>query len=535
MTASFPSGNWKKGSKGACGKMDEPVTVKLSIKSSHSYGYGLVVCLVLALNAIAMTVLVPLSTAMAAETSIDENLDEILEGFDDEQPSLGDTKSKDSQSEDSESEDSESEDSKSDNGVSHDNKTDDSGQTASRYSKGSNLKGFTQTSLSYNYAHQAPDVSGLPGSVTTDYRGLSQLKQSLQLEWNATIFDRWKILLSGSAYYDFVYGIHGRDEYTDQVLEEHETEAELRDAYLQGSLSPDLDIKIGRQIVVWGKSDSLRVVDVLNPLDNREPGMTDLEDLRLPVTMTRLNYYFGNWDLGAIMVHEIRLNKNPAFGSDFYPFPAPLPPENKPDGSEFALVFNGRFSGWDLSFHAARYYDDQAHLSAGVLEYSRLTLVGLAANVALGNWLLKSEAAYIDGLEFSNISNKKYSRTDFMAGMEYTGFNESTLTVEIVNRHLNQYDDVLSDAPIYQEKNVLQTVIRYRRDFKHNTWHLLALASVFGFGTSDGSFERLELKYDIADALSMTGGIVAYQPGDHPVFGAFEDNDRAFVKFRYSF
>ena len=52
--------------------------------------------------------------------------------------------------------------------------------------------------------------------------------------------------------------------------------------------------KLGRQIVNWGRSDTVRVLDVINPLDNREPGLVDIEDLRLPVTMARVDY-FPKW------------------------------------------------------------------------------------------------------------------------------------------------------------------------------------------------------------------------------------------------
>lgn len=437
----------------------------------------------------------------------EESLEDILSGFEDEEPLLADPSSKQSDKED----------------------------RGKLKSKNTHLKGFTQTSLSYNYAHSAPEPSLIFPVTAADYRGLSQLKQSLQLEWEATVFDRWKIFLSGSAYYDLVYGVHGRDGYIDRLLEKQEKEAELRQVYIQGSLSSNLDIKVGRQLIVWGKSDNLRVVDILNPLDNREPGMTDLEDLRLPVTMTRIDYYRGNWNLGVIAIHETRFNKNPPFGSEFYPFPVPKPQEKKPENSEYALSLDGRFSGWDISFYGARYYDDQPHFNGSLLEHSRLSMWGMAANIAIGNWLLKSEIAYIDDLEFGRIGNKTFSRTDLLLGTEYTGFDETTISLEIVNRHLNQFDLLLEGAPDYQQKNAIQSVLRYQRDFKHQTWHLLILASAFGPGTQGGSFKRLELKYDIADAVSLSIGVVAYQAGDHAVFGSFGDNDRVFFKFRTSF
>ncbi len=54
--------------------------------------------------------------------------------------------------------------------------------------------------------------------------------------------------------------------------------------------------KVGRQIVIWGRSESLRVLDVLNPLDNREAGRVDIEDLRRPLAMVRVDAYQKLWD-----------------------------------------------------------------------------------------------------------------------------------------------------------------------------------------------------------------------------------------------
>ncbi|PIE71974.1 MAG: hypothetical protein CSA22_00020 [Deltaproteobacteria bacterium] len=47
--------------------------------------------------------------------------------------------------------------------------------------------------------------------------------------------------------------------FADQVLDTYETNVELRELYLQLSPAKQLDIKTGRQIVVWGTSDVVRL------------------------------------------------------------------------------------------------------------------------------------------------------------------------------------------------------------------------------------------------------------------------------------
>jgi len=69
----------------------------------------------------------------------------------------------------------------------------------------------------------------------------------------------------------------------------------------------------------------------------------------------------------------------------------------------------------------------------------------------------------------------------------------------------------------------------------HARLHLLALLSAFGDDLADGGFGRYSVAYDIADALTVTGGIVTYQQGNKLPFGSVYDNDRMFVDLKYSF
>ncbi|RJP90899.1 MAG: DUF1302 family protein [Desulfobacteraceae bacterium] len=403
------------------------------------------------------------------------------------------------------------------------------------------IDGYFKIGSSYNFAHNPPSYS------QTDWRGLSRLRTELQLDLNIDLPSQWQALVSGKGFYDFAYRVNGKDDYTNDVIDDYESEIELREAYLLGSITDAIDIKTGRQIVVWGKSDTIRVTDVINPLDMREPGMTDIEDLRLPLTMTRLDYYIGDFNLSAMAIHEIRFNKNPSFGSDFYPSPLPPPPENKPDSTlentEFALALNGIFSGWDLSAYYADYYNDEYRFEAidgysfpvFQLPHDRLQMAGTTANIALGNWLLKSEAAFIHGLEFANTPGKKYDRIDVLAGFEYSGFSETTLSIEAANRHIIEFESALKEPPDQVTEDQFQSAFRFTRTFVNETYTLTVLASLFGLTGDDGAFERYTMEYDVSDPLSVLFGIVTYQSGDLPEMQRIGQNDRIFLEAKYSF
>ncbi len=399
------------------------------------------------------------------------------------------------------------------------------------------LNGRLLLAGSFNFAHSAPVEN------EADFRGLSMLRTLAGLEGDIR-YNSWQARISGHAFYDAAYSIQGRDQYSGRLLDSYEQELEIEDFYLAGSLTRHLDMKTGRQIVVWGKSDNVRVTDVLNPLDQRLPGMVDIKDLRLPVTMSKLDYYLGSWNLSGIMLHEVRFSKTPVYNSDFFPAPQPLPPEEKPDNSldnqQYGLALNGIFSGWDLSLYSSWIFDDRAHLvqtGDGDIyrQHSRLFMTGTSGNVAMGNWLLKGEGALFDGLEYGSVPDQKFARLDLMVGVEYTGFSETVLSLEVVNRHIIDFDEQLRVGLDSAQENSLQSVAKFVRDFANDTVQIKILLSVFGGHGEDGAFERFQLDYDLTDAVTLTGGVLFYQSSDQGAFIAIDDNDRGFFEVVYEF
>ncbi len=162
-------------------------------------------------------------------------------------------------------------------------------------------------------------------------------------------------------------------------------------------------------------------------------------------------------------------------------------------------------------------------------------MVGAAANLALGNWLLKSEAAYFDGLEFLALPGEKKSRFDALFGVEYSGFPNTILSLEAVNRHINDFDPILELPPASAQENEFQTVLRYTGDFLNDTLELVLLLSTFGVTGEDGAFQRATVEYDVTDSFSVMGGVILYQSGDIPLTRNIGDNDRVFLIAKYRF
>jgi hypothetical protein len=401
------------------------------------------------------------------------------------------------------------------------------------------LHGSVSFTGAYNYAQEPP----------VPQRGLSRLRPLLRLDLTLDLPGSFEAQASGIAFHDYAYDLKGEDKFTDEVIDRYQEEAELRELFVRGTPLPSLDLKEGRQIVVWGFADLIRVVDILNPLENREPGLADIEDLRLPIWMTRLDYYFGDFALQGVAVHEIAFNKDPVFGSDFFPSEAPLPPEDVPTSTggntEYGLMLAGYFSGWDLALLYADFLDDApriANVSKTAepefrLRHSRLEMYGAAVNVAVGNWLLKGETALFKGLEFVNLPGETKDRWDALAGFDYTGIHDTTITVEAVNRRILAFDPALEQPPDEAREDLNQYAFSYRGDFLHQTLHLIAVWFFFGEQGDEGGVQRYQLAYDVFDAFTVTGGVLIFQSAGNTnlLLQRARNNDRLFFDVKYSF
>ncbi len=71
----------------------------------------------------------------------------------------------------------------------------------------------------------------------------------------------------------------------------------LREFYVDGSIpvgSNTLDLRLGRQQLVWGRTDLFRVLDVVNPIDYSRNNIYDENsDIRIPMGMLRADYRMG--------------------------------------------------------------------------------------------------------------------------------------------------------------------------------------------------------------------------------------------------
>jgi hypothetical protein len=115
------------------------------------------------------------------------------------------------------------------------------------------------------------------------------------------------------------------------------------------------------------------------------------------------------------------------------------------------------------------------------------------------------------------------------------GLTNTTISVEVANRYIYDYESQMKKNMDFVEKNEMQTALRYTQNFFNDTLDISALLSMFGSSWEKGGFARVWLEYDIVDALNAEFGYVEYIGGDKPFLELNKDNDRVFANIKYSF
>lgn len=322
------------------------------------------------------------------------------------------------------------------------------------------LSGSIGVGVEYSYLDHSVPHGDEPGRLTS-YGNLTRLDLDGFLQLDVRLPADWLIRAEALGWYDFVYRIKGRGDYGGEVLDVYEWQVDTGEVYIAGPLHDNVDLTVGRKIVNWGRSDTFRVVDVVNPLDNKTPGLVDIEDLRRPKAMVKLDVQKGPWSGQFLVIPESRYDRQPPFGSDFFPDPSSfgIPPEafqsiSISGRSDFdgmpglAGKFDGRFSGWDFSLYGG-YVDETSRvldveLTTGArFESNRIGMVGAGGNVTRGAWLVKAEVAWLTGVQvlrgiptFPFLTSDDKDRIDSMVGVEYYGPDSLTIALEVLNRHV---------------------------------------------------------------------------------------------------
>ncbi len=89
----------------------------------------------------------------------------------------------------------------------------------------------------------------------------------------------------------------------------------LRELYFDTNVF-DWDLRIGKQQVVWGTADGIKLLDIINPTDYRELNQNSMEDSRIPIWMINAERNIGDAGNIQLIVSQVEENKIPGLNDD---------------------------------------------------------------------------------------------------------------------------------------------------------------------------------------------------------------------------
>jgi hypothetical protein len=326
----------------------------------------------------------------------------------------------------------------------------------------------------------------------------------------------------------------------------------LREAFLEYT-GDKWGLKAGRQIIIWGRADGLKITDVISPMDLTEFLAQDYDDIRMPVNAFTLSRFGENWDLDLVCVPVFESYILPGKGNPWAIDPANgeegiiIDPGEKPGLALENIEYGGKlsfyYSGIDFEFSALNtfnkmpvysyYVNDSTpdlHLKP---EYHRLGFIGAGFSKSLSAFIIRGESAFYFGKRFSPCIEHfeegliQRNSINYLLGIDWYPGMEWTLTAQFSDEWITGYTDKI----FLPEHNWVSTVGVSKKVFHGN----LKISSFAYIGLKEGDlFNRSSLDYALSDNIHLSLGLDWFH-GDSGLFGQYNKNSQVWVKAKYSF
>ena len=330
----------------------------------------------------------------------------------------------------------------------------------------------------------------------------------------------------------------------------------LREAYLDIYFN-SIDIRVGKQQIIWGKADGVFITDIVSPKDLREFLLPDFDEIRIGITAVKADYYLRNNTVELVWIPVFTPTRMPEENSIWSVTPDfPIQPtfdysekdiEKTLKNSEGFVKYSALTSLVDFEIMAGYTWDDDLtmHMTKMINpntqeidslivtpRYHRLSLAGGSFSTTLGGFVLCGEGAYYKGKYFNS---NALSLTDGVVKKDYLhylmGLNRTLwnirLSVQFIQQVILYYDDQIANDEFENTMTFLLS-----KDLLRETLHV-ELFSYLGLNNQDALI-RPKITYDLADGFEILVGANVFV-GSEGRFGQYDDNDMIYSKVKYSF
>ena len=332
--------------------------------------------------------------------------------------------------------------------------------------------------------------------------------------------------------------------------------AELRDFYLEFRAENGL-ARFGKQQIVWGRLDGIKVLDLLNPQDFREFIVDDFGDSRIGLWSAYFDYSVGDWRAELALVPDSTGHAIPASGA-WFELTAPrfrygadpgqaappvvtVEPGHALDDTAVGLRLSRPIGAAEFSAVAYTGIDPEP-LGRLVLRngqptverfYERRDAIGFSFDMGLGPAVARVEYAYQPERVFNTRSTSMLDTAELDQHRGAIGVDIDAPGGVFVN--VQYLVDSVSAAPddlVRPAEDRIGTLF-LKKNFAYDTISLEA--RWYHSFTDDDDLASLSVEYAFSDSTTLELAAQAFSGNDGGLFGQFAERDRIIISLRHIF
>ena len=304
----------------------------------------------------------------------------------------------------------------------------------------------------------------------------------------------------------------------------------IREAYVE-TRSGAFDIRVGKQIIAWGRTDRLNPTDNLTPRDARLMA-ADIDEDRFGSMASKVSWNMDSFtSLTGVWLPEFQPNRVFLRSG----FSETIPNSNR----QWAVKLDqsGKDIDWSVSYFDG--YDLNGDLSAArVLQHYRTQVIGVDAATTRGAYRFALESAYTrteDSAGTNEFIKNPFLYTVF--GVERDFGNNTSGIVQIFNRAVTNYSQPSSAARFHailtNQLDRTQNGISVR--IAKKWWNETLETELSGLSLIDrnGYSVRPRMTYLWSDQVKILSGYEYYQGSSDTLYGLIHKNSLLFIEMRY--
>ena len=335
---------------------------------------------------------------------------------------------------------------------------------------------------------------------------------------------------------------------------------DLKEAYLD-YYSPLVDVRLGKQIISWGKADELNPTDNLNPQDLSN--ITEDKIIRkIGLLALKTDWKFSDYVLEGIWKLDFEPTQIPDPDSPWAFFsipgvttlPSPTYPEDELANTEWALKLSrtislfdfslSYFNGWENIFTPQFTLDPATNQTLlEDLTFNRAKVFGADFAGSIGSVGVWGEGAYFQTEdEEGEDPSLKNPYFQYVLGADYTFAHKIKVNLQYLKEIITRIDN---EEEREQEEEIisrlgigmpLQEALTFRleKKFGQIESHKIELFTIWDL-KENGLLLKPALTLSPADAFFIEVGTVIFTGEEGSIFQNFDHNDELYLKCTYAF